>query len=334
MIETEILEANVAFFARPFSKPLRLSSGPITHLTEARVAVRARTSGREATGRGSIFLSDLWAWPDPYVSHDARDAAMRELTLSIASNLRERCGNQSHHPLELGMRLHESIAHPRDARVATLLARAVCASPFDAAIHDAAGIALARSAFDFYQEDVALPSADRYFADRNAAASIRKTLRAPRAELNGWYILGSDDDLSNLHGFHCFKLKIHGKDSRADAQRTVDVYRAARSQGIVRPRLSVDSNEGNADPASVLDYLQQLRALDGEAFDAVEYLEQPTNRNTSPRKSEWRDVSALKPVMVDEGLTSLELLSEMKSAGWSGLALKTCKGHSFTLVAA
>lgn len=42
----------------------------------------------------------------------------------------------------------------------------------------------------------------------------------------------------------------------------------------------------------------------------------------------------LKPVLLDEGLTGLELLKEAVAQGWSGLALKTCKGHSFALVAA
>jgi hypothetical protein len=39
-------------------------------------------------------------------------------------------------------------------------------------------------------------------------------------------------------------------------------------------------------------------------------------------------------VLLDEGLTSLELLETAVAQGWSGLALKTCKGHSFALVAA
>ena len=45
-------------------------------------------------------------------------------------------------------------------------------------------------------------------------------------------------------------------------------------------------------------------------------------------------MTRLKPVFLDEGLTSLSLLEEAKRQGWSGLALKTCKGHSFALVAA
>jgi len=38
--------------------------------------------------------------------------------------------------------------------------------------------------------------------------------------------------------------------------------------------------------------------------------------------------------MLDEGLTSLSLLPLVRDQNWTGFALKTCKGHSFTLVAA
>ena len=37
---------------------------------------------------------------------------------------------------------------------------------------------------------------------------------------------------------------------------------------------------------------------------------------------------------LDEGLTSLDLLPVAEEQHWTGLALKTCKGHSFALTAA
>lgn len=40
-----------------------------------------------------------------------------------------------------------------------------------------------------------------------------------------------------------------------------------------------------------------------------------------------------RPVMLDERLASLGLLPEPEPQGWSGLALKTCNGQSFCLVA-
>jgi hypothetical protein len=45
-----------------------------------------------------------------------------------------------------------------------------------------------------------------------------------------------------------------------------------------------------------------------------------------------RRLSALKPVIVDESLTDLESFDLALDLGWSGIALKTCKGHSADLI--
>lgn len=324
--------------------PLVLSSGPIEQLTEARTSVKVRIGGREATGHSSMYLSDLWAWPDPAMSHAQRDALLRRTCESIANDLDVLCGGEPAHPLELGLRLHHQVCrrHAEDAGAPPPLALSMCLSPFDAAIHDAVGQVLNRSAFAFYEKDVPLPSADPWFEGQTAAVAIRGMLRPkPRRTLDAWLIVGKGDDLDRdmapwmyQRGYRCFKLKLTGQDNSADVDRTVQVYRAARRFGIDVPRLSVDSNEANPDAASVLDYLDRLQALDDEAYAALTFLEQPTGRDITQHAHDWRKVTARKPVLLDEGLTDLELLPIAASQGWSGLALKTCKGHSFALTAA
>lgn len=338
-MNVQILNAAVEFFSRPFVTPLVLSSGPITKITEARAAVRVRVDGKEASGRGAIYLSDLWAWPDPKLDHAFRDAEMRKLCIAIASHLVEFCDGEAHHPLELGLRLHEKVS-AADSPVATLLAKAVCASPFDAAIHDAAGIALNRPALSFYDRDLPIPSADRYFR-HGAVASIHGMLQPMKRSLDAWWIIGPNDDSEKIFagqisrgGYRCFKLKIRGKDNRDDVARTIAVFDAAKKSGISDPRLSIDSNEANPDADSVSEYLLRLKADRPDVFAAVQYLEQPTGRDIRANRFDWHSVCALKPVLLDEGLTSLDLLPQALADGWGGLALKTCKGHSFTLVAA
>jgi hypothetical protein len=114
----------------------------------------------------------------------------------------------------------------------------------------------------------------------------------------------------------------------------VDLFRACQRWNVRDPWLTVDSNEANPDSASVLDYLDRLRGADAGAYAALQYLEQPTGRDIRQHKHDWGAVSKLKPVMLDEGLTDFALLPEAAAQGWTGLALKSCKGHSFTLVAA
>ncbi|AHF92930.1 hypothetical protein OPIT5_24775 [Opitutaceae bacterium TAV5] len=340
-MKTGLLEAGVAFVEQPFLKPLQISSGLITQATEARVSVRVRVGSREATGRGSIYLSDLWAWPGVSPDRAAKDAAMRRLCERLVASLGDACGGEAEHPLELGLRLHHTISAPDLCPEMPLLARAVCASPFDAAIHDAAGQALGVSAFRFYDEPAAIPSADAWFPGESACGAIRRALRPPVSSLDAWWVVSARDDLETAvrpaverGGIRCFKIKVLAKDNAADAARTAEVFRAARSWGIASPVLSVDSNEGNPDAAAVLDYLDRLEALDPEAYSALDYLEQPTARDIAAHPFDWRAAGERKPVFLDEGLTGLELLPVAKQQGWNGFALKTCKGHSFTLVSA
>ena len=337
-MQTTVLEARVQFAPQSFVRPLIISSGKITEITEALADVRIRVEGREAVGRGSIYLSDLWAWPDPAFTHNQRDAAMQKLCLEIAQKLPAMCGGEAAHPLELGLRLHESVCR---AKTPPVLASAVCASPFDAAIHDAVGIALGRSAFDFYREPAPLPTADRHFPGRDACASIARLLRRPKRALRAWYLVGKQDDMQKDvgpwirdRGYRCFKIKIFGHDNAEDVARTVEVYREAKRLGVAAPQLSVDTNEANPDAESVRDYYRRLMAADAEAFAALLFFEQPTGRDITIYRYEWHPIGAIKPVLLDEGLTSLELMHEALAQGWTGFALKTCKGHSFALTAA
>jgi L-alanine-DL-glutamate epimerase-like enolase superfamily enzyme len=217
----------------------------------------------------------------------------------------------------------------------------MCASPFDAAIHDAAGRALGRSAFALYDDEVALPSADAYFPEDGACKAIRDVIRPPRLELPAWHIVGIEEQLEatlvpaiRQHGYKCFKLKLTGRDTELDVARTIEVYRAAKASGTQQIRITVDTNEANPSVESVVEYLRQLKATDREAFGALAYLEQPTSRDIRKYSFDWRPVAKYVPVMLDEGLTDLDVLAEATEQGYGGLALKTCKGHSMLLVCA
>lgn len=336
--QTQVLEARIEFFEQKFRVPLRLSSGLIETITEARATVKVKVGHDEAIGRGSIYLSDLWAWPDPSLTHAERDAVLRKECENIAASLSTLTGAPAH-PLELGLRLHEEVCEKRNAAPPSL-ALALCMAPFDAAIHDAAGRALKKSAFDFYQEPADIPSADHLFTNDTCAA-ISQMLQPPANALEAWWLVNAHDDLDGdfarairENGMRNFKIKTLAKDAAEDAARVASVFRAALRHGVAEPRLSLDSNEAHANADAVQDFLLKLREADAKAFDAVMYLEQPTSRNIQERGFDWRSVASLKPVLLDEGLSGLDLLPLATEQGWSGLALKTCKGHSFSLVAA
>ena len=165
---------------------------------------------------------------------------------------------------------------------------------------------------------------------------IARVIQRPRRALRAWYLVGKRDDMDKDvgpwirdRGYKCFKIKIMGHDNAEDVARTIEVYRAAKRLGVAAPQLSVDTNEANPDAESVRDYYRRLREADAEAFAALLFFEQPTGRDITVYRYEWHPIGAIKPVLLDEGLTSLELMHEALAQGWTGFALKTCKGHSF-----
>ena len=342
--DTRVLNASVMFTHQPFKKPLILSTGAIESITQADATVRVSVDGQEAVGRGCTYLSDLWAWPDPAISHEQRDKSMRSYCRELADSLPAFSTSPSH-PLALGLRLHDFAAN-RDTDQTIhmpVLARAVCLSIFDAAIHDATGQALQISAFNLYDDNHPIPEADSYFGGvGHCFAAIRRMLAYPPCTTSpAWWVVGKTDDLKHdvkpiieKFGYYAFKLKIMGQDALADANRVVEVYRTARGWGIELPRLTIDSNEANPDADSVLDFLDILALQDPLAYDALELIEQPTGRDIERHAFDWTAVATRKPIMVDEGLTRLDVMSVARDQGWSGFVLKTCKGHSFALAAA
>ena len=340
-----VVAAQVTFVNQPLVQPFVLSTGSITVLTEARATVVVRTpQGTEVAGFGSIYLSDLWAWPDPALSHEHRDKVLRQLSEWIAHRLPDLVGSEAAHPLELGLRLHhhvcETTTDPAFDGVPSL-ALAMCLSPFDAAIHDAVGKATETCAMRFYEGQPIETSADAWFETGGAFEAIHRTLAAtPEDRFDAWYLVGKNDDLEKTvrpwydqQGYHCFKLKLHGQEIDVDVARTAQMHQAAVAWGC-QPKLSVDTNEACESADFVLGYLQKLQRDHPDAFASLAYLEQPTARDIKAHPYDWREVTQLKPVLLDEGLTSLDRLPLALEQGWSGLALKTCKGHSFALVAA
>ena len=177
------------------------------------------------------------------------------------------------------------------------------------------------------------PQCGPSFSRSGRGAAIANVLGPPRASLPAWYIVSRNEVLEQTllpaikrHGYYSFKLKVTGTDTKADVERTVQVYRKATEACGKVPRITVDSNEANKSTESVLDYLLQLQAADAAAYESLEYLEQPTDRDIRGNAFDWRDVTRLKPVLLDEGLTDLCMLEEALRQNYSGFAHEDMQG--------
>jgi L-alanine-DL-glutamate epimerase-like enolase superfamily enzyme len=71
------------------------------------------------------------------------------------------------------------------------------------------------------------------------------------------------------------------------------------------------------------------------AFDRIQYIEQPTARDLEKdRQNVMFEAAKVKPVVIDESLTGLDRLRMARDMGYTGVALKTCKGQSQSLLIA
>jgi len=97
---------------------------------------------------------------------------------------------------------------------------------------------------------------------------------------------------------------------------------------------TADTNEQCESPDYIVELLCKLRERSRQAFDELLYVEQPTERDL--RAHSWRmdGIAKLKPVLIDESLTSMEDFDLAMELGWSGIALKACKCQSAALLMA
>jgi L-alanine-DL-glutamate epimerase-like enolase superfamily enzyme len=83
----------------------------------------------------------------------------------------------------------------------------------------------------------------------------------------------------------------------------------------------------------VLDFLRQVESRSPDAFRRVQYIEQPTHRDLAAHpENRVHEAARIKPVVIDESLIDLESLVLARELGYTGVALKACKGHSDALL--
>jgi L-alanine-DL-glutamate epimerase-like enolase superfamily enzyme len=104
---------------------------------------------------------------------------------------------------------------------------------------------------------------------------------------------------------------------------------------VTRWFYSLDFNERCPNVAYLLDMLKQIKTKTPAGFDRIQYVEQPTPRDLKAnRHNVMHEASKLRPVVIDESLTELEALIMAREMGYTGTALKACKGQAQALLMA
>ena len=363
--DIRVLEIESTFEKEKFHSPLKFGSGIIRDITSLKVRVKVENGlGKMAEGWGNILLSDLWSFPTPLISHEEKEGAMREVSRRCCKFVAD--SRIFAHPLDFYFEIENDFFQisrkvRKDLKLTQeipALATLLCASPIDTALHDAFGKVNKISSYEGYGPDFIRDDLSRYLGKKFKGKYISHYLEnALEEKLPIFHLVGGVDKLrkeeviegdspDNLpssleewierEGIFCFKVKLRGNDINWDVKRTKKVAEMARKvlskKGRRKFFLSVDSNEMCDNPKVVIEYLNRLREISPLAFENLLYLEQPTERNLSLHNFDMHKVAEIKPVLVDEGITNIEDLDFAHKLGWSGIALKTCKGHSACLL--
>jgi len=367
-MNSDVKVKEIEVFFEPVKARIPLKFGGVVMdsaiLCKTRVLVETR-DGKRGEGWGAMFLADFWAWPTPKVPHETREAIMRRIAQGYADMLASY--PEYAHPIDIFWDLEPELkalgAQASEAEGAAetmpFLGSLVCASPSDAALHDAFGVANDIDTYRGYGPEF-MGDLSRYLGEEFKGRYIADFIRPEYLpEIAVFHLVGGLDKLTRAEldetdpddgmpscledyiardGVFCLKVKLRGNDLDWDVERMIAVHDVAGPAlarlGIGELFLTADTNEMCDSPDYIIEMLNRVRERRPSAFERTLYIEQPTGRDLAGLGHDMRALARIKPVLVDESLTDLESFALAIQQGWSGIALKACKTQSAALVMA
>ncbi|NLU22819.1 MAG: mandelate racemase/muconate lactonizing enzyme family protein [Phycisphaerae bacterium] len=350
-----------------FRTPLKFGGSRMDYLAVLNVTVRVeRPDGQSAEGFGSMPLGNVWSFPPRYVPPEQSLAAMKRFAEEVVRIARD-CDDTGH-ALDLSRRmLPEQLQRARQVSTEMNLAHPmpklcslVVISALDAALHDAYGKVNGVNSYnalgkEFVHHDLS-HDLDERFKGKYLDAY---TLREPKGTMPLYHLIGALDPLSDADikerlndglpetlpewierdGLTHLKIKMNGDDLRWDVDRVLSIDRVTgetqKRRGVQQWFYSIDFNERCPNVEYLLDFFARIREKNPRAFERIQYVEQPTDRDLLAHpENKMHAAAKIKPVVIDESLTDYESLLLAREQGYSGAALKACKGITEALLMA
>ena len=363
--DIRITEVRINFQDFAYRAPLKFGGNRVDEVTLLDVNIRVRDrAGRECDGSASMAMGNIWSWPTSRYTYDETLAVMKRLAERLAALVGD-CDEYGH-PIELGVLLepaYEGVARELERELGLVeripkLCLLVTASAFDAAIHDAYGRSLGVNVYNAYGAGFMNRDLSSYLPDLFEGEYLdRYTLREPRPRMPLYHLVGALDPLTEsdipqrlddgypetlsewivADGLTHLKIKLNGDDLDWDVDRVLAIDRICQEtqarRGVERWVYSTDFNEKCPNVDYLIAFLRRIEEGIAEAFERIQYIEQPTSRYLfEHRENTMHEASAIKPVVIDEALVDLEHLLLAIELGYSGVALKTCKGQTQALL--
>jgi L-alanine-DL-glutamate epimerase-like enolase superfamily enzyme len=368
-LPTAIRLVDVAFELEDFNyrTPIKFGGVAVEQATLANVTCQVESvNGKRAQGFGSMPLGNVWSFPSKVLTYDDTLAAMKALTEKIAAVFRE-CDLLGH-PIDIAHELEPSYFEAA-RRVQTelnlsepipALCTLVVASPFDAALHDAFGKLHGLSSYRTYGSEFLPGDLERFLGADFRAAKLDSFINpTPQPRMPLYHLVGALDPLEQADikkdiadglpetlpewiradGLTHLKIKLNGDNLDWDVDRVVRVDRITakvqQERGVLRWWYSLDFNERCASVDYLLEFLGKLAEQAPRALERVQYIEQPTARDLKAnRQNTMHRAARIRPVVIDESLVDLDSLLLAREMGYTGVALKACKGQSQSLLLA
>lgn len=363
--DVRIKQITTSFTEIEYRTPIKFGGRVVSNATLFNVDVDVETNdGRSATGHGSMPMGNAWGWPSQVESGERTLNAMNALGKQAALLTEQYSGGG--HPIEIMHDLQLLFANSAAELEQSMgllepipkLAQLVSTSPIDAAVNDAYGKALSLNSYNLLGPEFMNRDLGQFLdGDMSGLFLDQFTLRQPKEHMPLYHLVGAldpltDEDIStplndgvpetlgdwiNADGLTHLKIKLAGDDLQWDVQRVIDIDRvsttAQQSRGCQQWWYSTDFNEKCKDVQYVLDFLTELQSRAPQAFERIQYIEQPTHRDLKNHPSSGMHQAAkIKPVVIDESLIDFESLLLAREQGYSGVALKACKGHGEALI--
>jgi L-alanine-DL-glutamate epimerase-like enolase superfamily enzyme len=363
--DIRILSASYSQQLQQYRTPIKFGGRVVEDAVLLNVEIEVETrDGRRGVGLGSMPMGNAWAWP----SQSATGAQTLDAMLRLGKRLTELAGNYSGqgHPLEITHDLatlyaptaQEAVRAAGVSEPMPRLAQLVAVSPIEAAIHDAYGKTLGANSYNLLGREFVGRDLSHYLTPEFAGEYLdRYTLREPKPHMPLYHLVGALDPLTEddvarrigdglpetlgewilADGLTHLKIKLAGDDLPWDVERVANVERVATEaqarRGCRQWNYSLDFNERCRDVEYVLEFLAKLRKQSPQALERVQYIEQPTHRDLRANpENRMHRAAQIKPVVIDESLIDLDSLQLAREQGYSGVALKACKGHSEALL--
>lgn len=365
--DVRVVDAVIVFEEHPFRTPLKFGGRVMDKHRLINVQVTVENGkGKHAIGLGSMPVANAWAWPSAAVTPEQAEKAMEDFANRVV-RLTDAV-DEFGHPVDLIYHVSAEYAHQAKvvAKVHGLeeplpeLAQLVAASPLDAAIHDAFGKVNEVNSYNALSSTYMNHDLAFYLDDQFSGEYLDQyTLRQPKERLPLYHLIGALDPLTDADitqrindglpetlpewiqadGLTHLKIKLNGDDIDWDVQRVLDIDRisseAQAARGCREWVYSTDFNEKCENVEYVLEFLRRIQENSPAAYDRIQYIEQPTHRDLkSHTENRMHEAAKLKPVVIDESLVDYDALLLAREQGYSGVALKACKGHTEALFAA